>query len=222
MSVASCLIAVLCAAGLASCQPPPNPPRAFAVAFVVESDPGVRLSRVQVFVDEELVGESGSNGLVRTNLYGKPGQRLRIKQDCPDGHEAPSVPKILTLRNFEGINRSSPPEMEITLRCQPMDRLAAFIVRAKNGPDLPVLLDGEAVAHTNRSGVAHFSLRGAPGAEYIVQLDTREQPKLLPQLPTHLFILPDADEIFVINQSFDVSREPRRRGDRRRRITKIE
>ena len=222
MPVASCLIAVVCAALLASCQPLPDPVRPFAVVFVIESDPGVRLSRAHVLVNGGLVGESGSNGLVRTNIYGNPGQRLRINHECPEGHEAPSVPKILRLRNFEGIDRSDPPEMEIILRCQPVNRLAAFIVRAKNGPDLPVLLDGESVARTNPSGVAHFSIRGAPGTEYIVQLDTREHSRLLPQLTTHFFTLPDADEIFVISQSFDVQREPRRRGHSRTRIIKIE
>jgi hypothetical protein len=34
--------------------------------------------------------------------------------------------------------------------------------------------------------------------------------------------LPDADEIFVINQAFDVEKEARRRRRRRTRITKIE
>ncbi|MBW2685735.1 MAG: hypothetical protein JRE19_07420 [Deltaproteobacteria bacterium] len=173
-------------------------------------------------MDGDLVGESGSNGLVRTKIYGKPGQRLRIKHDCPDGHEAPPGPKILRLRRFEGIDQFDPPEMEIMLRCQPVQRLAVFIVRAKNGPDLPVLLGGESVARTNRSGVAHFSLRGTPGTEYIVQLDTREHPRLLPQLPAHLFTLPDADEIFVINRSFEVARQRQRSGRHRPRITKIE
>ena len=222
MPVASCLIAVVCAATLASCQPPPDPARSFAVVFGVESDPGVRLSGVHVLVNGDPVGESDSNGLVRTHIYGNPGQRLRINHDCPDGHEAPSLPKILRLRNFEGIDRSDPPEMEIILRCQPVDRLAVFIVRAKNGPDLPVLLDGPSVARTNGAGVAHFSIRGAPGTEYVVQLDTREHSGLLPQLPMHLFTLADVDEIFVINQSFDAENEPRRRGHRRTRITKIE
>jgi hypothetical protein len=147
---------------------------------------------------------------------------LRIEHDCPDGHEAPSKPKILRLRRFEAFDGSEPDAMEITLRCEPTKRLAAFIVRAKNGPDLPVHLNGERVALTNGSGVAHFSTRGAPGTDYTVELDTREHPQLLPQLPTHLFTLPDADEVFVLNQSFDVKSEPRRRGHRRARITKIE
>jgi len=222
MPLRHCLIIVLSVAALASCETPPNSERPFAVIFVVESDPGVRLGRTHVFVDGDPVGESDSHGLVRRTIYGMPGQQLRIKHDCPDGHEAPSEPKVLRLRRFEGFDGSEPAAMEITLRCEPTQRLAAFIVRAKNGADLPVLLNGERVARTNGSGVAHLSTRGATGTDYTVELDTREHPQLLPQRPTHLFTLPDADEIFVVNQSFDVKSEPRHRGHRRMRITKIE
>lgn len=221
MSVTRWMIAVLSAAALASCEGPPTAVRPFAVAFVVESDPGVRLHRTRVFVDGDPAGESDSNGVVQTKIYGAPGQRLTIKHDCPDGYEAPFEPKILRLRKIDSIDRSDPPAMEITLRCQPMSRLAAFIVRAKNGRDLPVLLDGKRVARTNGSGVAHFSVRGTPRTQYIVELDTRQHPRLLPHSPTHLFTLPDGDEIFVVDQSFDVETEPRRRG-RRAIITKIE
>ncbi len=213
---------VLSVAALVSCERRPNFERPFAVIFVVESDPGVRLRGTLVSVDGDPAGESDSNGLVRTKIYGAPGQRLRIKHDCPDGHEGPSEPKILRLRRFEGIDGSEPVAMEITLRCEPTKRLAVFIVRAKNGPDVPVLLNGERVARTNGSGVAHFSTWGATGTDYRVELDTREHSHLLPELPTHLFTLPDANEIFVVNQSFGVKSKARRRRHRRTRITKIE
>lgn len=222
MSLSHCLVTVLSVAALASCERPPNAARPFAVIFVVESDPGVPLRRTHVSVDGDSVGESDSNGLVRTKIHGVPGQRLRIKHDCPGGYDAPSEPKILRLRRFQGIDGSDPAALEITLRCEPRKRLAAFIVRAQNGPDLPILLNGERAARTNGSGVAHFSTRGATGTDYTVELDTRVHPQLLPQFPTHLFTQPDADEIFVLNQSFELKSERRPRDHRRTRITKIE
>lgn len=216
------MLVVLGVAVLAACERPPSSTQPFAIVFVVESDPGVRLGRTLVSVDGDPVGESDSHGLVQSKIYGAPGQRLRIEHDCPDGHEAPREPKVLRLRRFEGVDGSESDTMEITLRCKPTERLAAFIVRAKNGSNLPIVLNGEAVARTNGSGVAHFSTRGAIGTDYTVELDTREHPRLLPQLPTRLFTLSDADEIFVLNQSFEVKSEPRRRGHRRMRITRIE
>jgi len=215
-------IAVVGTVALASCKGPPVAERPLAIVFVVESDPGVRLPRTHVFVDGEPMGESNSDGRVDTAIHGQSGQQLRISHDCPEGHEAPAELKTLRLRKFEGLGGSQPQAMEITLRCRPSKRLAAFVVRVSNGPDLPILLDGETVARTNGSGVAHFSVRGAPGTEYTVELGTSERPRLLPRSPTHMVTLPDADEIFVINQAFDVEKEARRRGRRRTRITKIE
>ena len=110
------------------------------------------------------------------------------------------------------------------LRCGkvPVALILLLMVPSLLSAGVPILLDGEPVARTNGSGVAHFSIRGAPGTEYIVELETRERPRLRPRSPTHLFTLPDADEIFVINQAFDPEKEPRRRGRRPTRITKIE
>jgi len=222
MPVASRLIAAWCGAAMASCQPPTSPSRPLAVDFVAESDPGVRLSGVSVFVDGNLVGETGSNGRVRMKINGESTQRLTIKHHCPEGHDARSASKVLRLRDFDGVVRSDAPEMEFMLRCRPMKRSAAFVVRAKNGPGLPVVVDGEPMARTNRFGVAHFSIRGAPGTDYVVQLDTEDHPGLLPQHPLHTFTLPDADEIFVLNRTFEVKMKRRRPGYRRPRITRIE
>jgi hypothetical protein len=175
-----------------------------------------------VAVDGDPAGESDSNGIVQTKIRGVPGQRLMIQHQCPAGHAAPSEPKVLRLRRFEGLDGFEPPPMEITLRCVPTERIAAFVIKAEKGPDLPVLLNGESVARTNGLGVAHFSTRNAAGTDFKVVLDTRDHPHLLPQLPTRLFTLTDAEEIFVFEQSFEVRNEPRRRTHRRPRITKIE
>ena len=216
------LVLVLGAAVSACCERPPEASGAFDVVFAIESDPGFRIGQVRVFVDGASVGDTDSNGLLRTTVYGQSGQQLRIEHDCPEGHQTPSEAKLLRLRSFETINDPGPRGLEIRLRCRPMKRRAAFIVRAKNGAGLPVLLDGRMVARTNDSGVAHFSTFGAPGTEYIVELDTQERPRLRPQQPTQLRTLPDADEIFVLDQSFEVGNQPRDRRHRRTRITKIE
>lgn len=212
----------LSAAALTSCGERPAAARPFSLVFVVESDPGIRLEGVRIFANGKPMGETDSDGLVRARIHSQAGQMLRVEHDCPDGHKEPSQPKALRLRQFEGIDPSASRGMEITLRCRPTTRLAAFIVRAKNGPHLPVLLDGERVSQTNGSGIAHFSARAAAGTEYTIQLDTREQPRLRPKSPTHVFTLSNADEIFIVNQTFDVEHEPARRRRPRARIIKIE
>ena len=222
MSLRYWWLSVVSAVVLASCKGPVRSTRLVAVSFVVESDPGVRLPRARVTVDGDPAGESDSNGIVQTKIRAVPGQRLMIQHQCPAGHAAPSEHRVLRLRRFEGLDGFEPPPMEITLRCVPTERIAAFVIKAENGPDLPVLLNGESVARTNGSGIAHFSTRHAAGTDFKVVLDTRDHPHLLPQLPTRLFTLTDAEEIFVFEESFEVRNEPRRRTHRRPRITKIE
>lgn len=206
----------------ASCQAPTASAPTVDVVFAVESDLGRPLRQVRVSVDGQAAGETDSNGLARASVDGKPGKRFRVEHDCPKGHVAPSEPKFLRLRTFGRVGESHSGALKITLRCKPEKRLAVFIIRAKNGPGLPVLLNGQSVAQTNPSGVAQFSALARPGTDFIVELDTASRSQLSPQRPKHLRTLPDADEIFVINQSFDLRKSPRRGGRQRTRITKIE
>ena len=222
MPVRLYFLAALSVTALVSCERPPNSTGPVTVVFVVESDPGVRLRGARVVVDGDPVGESDSSGLVRAKIHQEPGQRLTVQHQCPDGHEASPESTVLRLRRFEGFGGSQPPPIEVTLRCNPTERLAVFVVRAKKGANLPVLLDGEPVARTNGAGVAHFSRRGLAGTDLTVELETREHPHLRPQRPAQLFTLPDADEVFVFNQSFETRIEPGRRRRARPRITKIE
>lgn len=222
MSLTQLCILTVAAAVLASCQPRSAPVPAIEVVFAVESDPGLRLGDVHVALEGETLGKTDSNGLLRAKVDGKPGQRFRVAHVCPAGHVAPSGPKFLRLRRFDGVGESQPEALKITLRCKPEKRLAVFIVRAKNGVDLPVLLNGQTVAQTNSSGVAQFSTSARPGTDFVVEIDTRSRPQLSPQRPTHLRMLPDADEIFVVHQSFEHPKAPRRRRRPRTRITKIE
>jgi hypothetical protein len=207
---------------LASCPAPTASAPTIDVVFAVESDLGQPLQQVHVSVDGQSLGETDSNGLARASVDGNPGKRFRVEHDCPKGHVAPSEPKFLRLRSFSRVGESHSRKLKITLRCKPEMRLAVFIIRAKNGAGLPVLLNGQSVARTNPSGVAQFSASAPPDTDFVIEFDTASRSQLSPQRPTHLRTLPDADEIFVINQSFDLRKPPRRRGRQRTRITKIE
>jgi len=215
------LLVVVCVVVVASCEGGHEMTRMFAVAFVVESDPGTRLGGVRVALDGQPIGQSDSHGLVRARIFRLPGERLVVTHECPEGYEAPVEAKRLRLRRFVGIEGSELPVLEVRLRCDPTTRVAAFVVRAKNGADLSVLFNGRIVARTNHLGVAHFSIRARAGSDHAVELDTRAHPRLRPQSPTRLFTLPDANEIFVFDQSFELKSESHRRR-RRPKITKIE
>lgn len=214
---------LIAAAGvLASCHARFSPESAIEVVFEVASDRGLRLSNVPVELEGKALGNTNSNGVLRAKIDGKPGQRLRVECVCPPGHTEGAVPKFFRIRPLNGIGESQRGALKVTLRCKLEKRLAVFIVRANNGAGLPVLLNGHTVAHTNSEGVAQFSASAPPGTDFVVKLDTQGQPDLIPQHPTHLRMLSDADDIFVVHQSFDHQKVPLPRKRRRMRITKIE
>lgn len=218
------VLRALLIAALASCNPEPEPEAVQANTFevLVESDPGVRLPGVPIHLDGAAVGRTDSRGSLRAQVPARPGSSLRLEPECPSGHQAPSEPKLLRFRFADGLDARKGGPLQITLRCKPKKRRVVFIVRAANGPGLPVLLDGEPVAKTNSSGISHFSAFAPSGTDFLVRLDTEERPDLRPKNPIHLRALPDGDRIFLIDQVFESQRKPRRKRSRRARITKIE
>jgi len=222
MSVSKWTIALASVLTLVSCADSRSVDRPFSIVFIVESDPGLPLEGVNVLVDGKSIGKTDANGSVRAEILAIPGARLQIEQQCPKGHQATEDAKSIRVRKFERLEEAAPRTIQVTLKCKPLQRLAVFIVTARNGPDLPVFIDGDNAGRTNQLGVAQISRWGVPGTEYAVEIDTRADPRLLPRSPVHVFTLPDAHEIFVVNESFQLQ-ERRRSGHRRRaRITKIE
>lgn len=204
----------------ASCRQPESAAPRVSLVFLVESDPGVGVAGAAVLAGGELVGVSDAKGALSADVPAPRGEPIRVDVRCPQGFLSNSASTLVTPRRFERMDAREPP-IEVTLRCRPERRVAVFVVNS-GVRQLPVLLDGERVSTTNDFGIAHFSVRGAPGAEYSVTLDTSEAPQLRPRSPVHVRTLDDADEIFVLTQAFETPSRARARGVRRRRITKIE
>jgi hypothetical protein len=160
--------------------------------------------------------------LLRATISGQLGQPIRIEHDCPPGYRDPAEPKTLRLGDYRGIDSASFPAIQLAILCPPTSRLAVIVVRADNRAGLPVVLNERVVATTNASGVAHLSTTAAPGTELRLRLDTSEQRALVPRSPTHLLTMPDAHEVFFIDQSFKTTKQRPRPRRRRQRIIKIE
>lgn len=187
--------------------------------IVAEADSGVGLGGVPIYLDGQPVGETTRAGTLRTPVSGKPGRALRVRHQCPVGYEAPVNTAVVRLRRYDS---DRPAPLQITLECRSLNRIAAFVVKAKNGPGLPVLLNGERVGTTNQFGVAHFSTAGPAGSEYLVDVDASGEPSLLPRSVSRLVSLPDADALFAITATFRSSGRAKKRPPHRRRIIKIE
>jgi hypothetical protein len=209
-----------CILGVSSCTSTATQRDALQLIFITESDPGVSLSGVSVWVDGSFVGSSVDGGM-EAHLGFASERTVRIRHDCPEGHQDPVGDRILRVSPFSEIGAEAR-GMEVTLRCPPKQHIGGFVVRGTNAPSLPVLLDGVEVARTNRLGVAHFSRRGEAGTKYTIQLDTSSNSRLVPQHPTRIFSLGDQHEIFVIDQAFELARNRRRKPRRKPRIIRIE
>ncbi|MFW2387224.1 MAG: hypothetical protein ACN4G0_02740 [Polyangiales bacterium] len=216
------LLLAIAVAAIPACSAKHQTRSATSVTFVVESDPGLHLAGVKVYLEGRPLGETDSTGSLTAEISDRVGSALRLEHDCPTGHEVASGSRLLRLRPFGGVDTSNAGPLQITLRCRPLQRRAVFIVRATNGDDLPVLLDGEIVARTNSSGIAHFSTSAPPETDFLVQLDTRDRPDLRPKTPGHLRALSTSDQIFLIDQSFEQRTESRRKRFQKKKISKIE
>lgn len=212
---------VLVLALVASCSAEEAEGWSTPVVFVVQSDPGVGVPGATVFVGGAAVGVTDARGVVATEVDTRPGGHLRIEHRCPKGYLEESSPKLLRQVRSQWVGTRRLP-IEVTLQCKPESRTAVFVIRADGALGLPVMLNGREMSRTNELGIAQFSVKGTPGTEYTVTLDTAAHPRLIPQFPVHHRTLDDAEEIFVLMQAFDTRQPRRKRRPRSPRITKIE
>jgi len=204
---------------LTACEKDSPPLDPVFLEIIVEADPGERLSAVSVRVDGEALGQTGYDGALRTRIFSAPGRVHEVAHECPVGYLDSQKSKSIRMRRYAS---DQPMPIQLKLECRPLTRIAAFIVRAKNGPGLPVSVNGERVTTTNSFGVAHFSRSGPAGTEYVVELDASDHPTLLPRSAATLVTAPDSNELFIITPSFQSVDRVKKQGSYPRKIIKIE
>lgn len=188
-----------------------HPPTAIQIAVHTEADPGVALSGVVVSAGAAPIGTSDTSGTLHAQLTGDLGAMVPVTATCPEGHREGRVRADVTLRpvfDVSGQERG----LDVTLSCPPAERQAVLVVRAGgDGPrvGLPVRIDGEEVAVTDASGVAHVPIGMAPGGSFRVELATATvAPMLRPADPATSFTFQDHDDIFVFDQRFEEEAPP--------------
>lgn len=207
---------------IAACEEE-KPPPLFRITFNAESD-GASLAGVRITADGQVLGETGDSGELGVEITGAEGQAMVIEGQCPEGHRQPLQLPLLTLRSFQGLDPVAHARgIEMTIECPPAERHAVVVVRARDQDDqpvtgLPVTVRGREVARTDDGGIAHLHYAVPPNSTLRVSLNTDEVENIRPQNPGRSFSVPDADEVFVLDQSFQ-RRTKRRRGRRRARMT---
>lgn len=197
------VVASLAAFALGGCKdldPPAAPP--FQIFIRVESDPGQRVAGATVTRNSKLMGTTGPDGRAMLTVLGAEGETTDVVIKCPDAFTSPAKPTSIRLTRFA--DKTKVPEYSVV--CPPMLRRVVVAVKADNGPNLPVVYLNRMITRTDNSGAAHFALEVAPGAQFLVTLDTGENTRLKPPSPSKPFTAPQHDEILVFDQKFEVER----------------
>lgn len=199
------------AALFVACDDPP-PPAQFRVSFTALADANP-LGGVEIAIGGRPLGLTNAEGFLRANLQGREGAIVAYRVKCPPGHRDPDESPPLTLRQFLELDPAAAAArgVEITVQCRPSDRLAAVVVRAGGIANIPVLMQGQPVALTDASGVAHLMLKLPPNTSFTMALDTSANPLIAPANPSQPFVVPDADEVLVFDAPLIQHRAPVKR-----------
>ena len=192
---------------LVACHEPPAPD-AFRVTVSVRTAGGDPVPGAEISQDRAVVGATGAGGQLVLDVTASEGDELRLAARCPGTYLSPERPTTLLLRRVVALDDASPSPLEVSFACRPRSRVAAVVIRASGQADLPVRLHGTELARTDQHGVAHLVVSAAPHSTLALALDTTGRPLLRPQNPALTVRLEDADELFVLEQAFEVEQPP--------------
>ena len=197
MTFASCLCIVMSVLGCS--EPPPVPVHGVTFIATADDEP---LAGVQVRLGDRVLGATNEEGELGVTLRGKDGNSIVYAVTCPVGHRTPTDLTPLILRSFKPLPGVKNRGIEIKLNCPPSERHASIIVRATGGANLPVMMLGREVGRTDANGIAHVLFTASPNTTFRITVDTSSNEFLRPTSPTQEFLLGDADDIFLFDQTF--------------------
>jgi hypothetical protein len=213
------LVGFLASSLLVGCESDRSTTQGLLLDVLVSAEPGIPVVGARVRLDGQTIGMTDADGQVRANVWVEPGQLVNVSHTCPSNFVEASGSRALRIRRYAEGDRDA--RVRVRLRCRPETRLAVFVVRARGPGPVDVSIDGKWAATTDAKGVAHVSRRGAPGAEFLLELAPRN-PRLRPTKTARLFVLPDSDEIFVFDQAYRARPAGKHSPSGRLRIRRIE
>jgi hypothetical protein len=168
-----------------------------------QSSAGTPLAGVILEVDGRQA-TTGADGTVALKLTGSEGARREIAVTCPEDHQPPASPLVVSIRKPAG--GAGPYHYDVV--CTPLHHTVVVVGRVINGPNLPILHLGAPIGRTNRDGIAHAAFTVGAGESIRLTLDT-EDTQLLPRSPSFDFPGVERDEIVTITQTFELPPEPK-------------
>jgi len=182
------------------------PPPVFPVVIRVDSDPGTPLPGAKVLRKDQVIGVTDAFGKVSGTFQGTEGDVLEVKVQCPDGYETPKSAVPIPLRRLSE-NRPA----EYSAKCPPTFRKVVVVIRAENGPYMPVMHLNQMVARTDASGTATILANVKPAEQLEFTLKTSADKAFErhePVDPVVGYLVQPIDEVVVLNQEFKVKPRP--------------
>jgi len=177
----------------------------FSVRVRAQDDLGMPMANLQLALAGAPLGVTNASGELVLQLPGKEGQRVDLSASCPEAYNGPRERPTLLLQRSVGPDGAAKPS-ELVLTCESKEHVAVVAVRAQ--PNLPILLQGQPVAHTGPTGTAHVMLREPPGSAFQLTLDTASRPDLRPAHPSRIFTVTQQDAFAVWDQPFELTKKP--------------
>lgn len=205
LSVLRALIALLASTSAAACtrSEQPVPLSSFAIVLRATTPDGSAVSGLRAWADGRELGSTHGDGSLNATVRGRQGQRVALTFACPAGHRTLEAQRELWLRRAQPIAHPAA-ALALTVRCQPIERLAALVVRARGSRSggLPVLVRGEVIGQTAPDGTAHLLIPTRAQSALRVTIDTSTVPALRPASPVQTFEVRDADRLLLFEQRF--------------------
>jgi hypothetical protein len=201
---ARCTLMPLIALGCVACTEPSSRDPRFTAELRAMSTSGEAIADVRFWADGRELGTTGSDGALHVALSAEHDDTVSLTAACPPAYRTLMQNRRLVLRRIEGRTGHATSDFELTARCEPLERLAAVVVRAR-GPavaGLPIRVDGETLGQTDLDGTAHLLVKARPHSSVRVAILTSEHADLLPRDPVQTFQLDDEDSILLVDQDF--------------------
>lgn len=189
------LLAVALLGAVFGCKEQPIAP--FKLIVHVDSDPGQALSDLSIMFNDTEVKKTDAKGDALIETRRPDGEVVTLMVKCP-ADSAPAEPVRVTVRRTEGQAIT-----KFERACRPLMRSIAVVVRADNGPNLPVMYLNNEVARTDASGAAHYAVRLRVNEPFTITLNTKADDKLRPPNPSIPLIVGESDEVKLINIKFE-------------------
>lgn len=191
--------------------------RQYEIEFVGKTNNGEPLPNLTIVADGKELGMTDKTGKLSISVSGNDGQRIDLAASCPDGFRGPTEQPKLVLRTFESVDPTSNKRTTLEVICTATERYAVIAVKTQI-PNIPILFQGENIAKTSETGVAHAMLKLPIDSNVRLELDTRLRPDLRPQNPSRIFSIEKEDTFMVWNQELKEEKKKITKKIRKKRV----